>query len=451
MTGRSRRNIVLSPDDLQLVERDGDIPGLGTVLDTEALTKALHANLPDAGVRTVEANYAHYKPHTSCLVAGRLVTADTELPFYAKAYGADGPVKLEKTRRLRDFPSPVGPGTLILDEARIGLYFFPVDHRLKGIRRLAYPDTKRSLLRGLLGKSHEFSDATLRHLRYKPERRFVACLEMPDGPRSLLKFFTPERYMAAKSAAQAICSQGLPVMERTAYFSDRHNVIGFEWFAGCLLSQTILSPDIPEQDKASAVEQTGAALAELHSCVANTLTRQRRADEICRLDAQAVTIRHLCPVLGDQAEQLCRKIVSSLENIAEETTLLHGDFYDKQVLFTDDNPVILDLDEARLGHPAIDLGLFLAHLERHRLNHRLSSHEAGVLEDALVRGYQLVRPAPAQAAIRLYTAIGLLHLAAEPFRYRDSNWREKIRSQLSHVDAILERNSALRPLRRAIV
>jgi aminoglycoside phosphotransferase (APT) family kinase protein len=442
---------VLSPDDLQIVERDSYVPGLRLVLDTEALVNALHTSLPGAGIRMLEPSYVHYKPHTNCLVAGRLKTADGELPFYAKAYGADSPVKLEKTRALRDFPSSLGPGTLILEDAGIGIYFFPIDHQLKGLRRLGDPGTVHSLLRGLLGKSHDFSGATLRPLRYKPERRYVACLESPTGQKLLLKLFVPKRYQAAKRAAQAFGRQGPAGIGRTTYFFDRYCAMGLEWLPGHLLSDVLLAKDTSEQNRADAIEQTGAALAELHSCVTNTLTNQRRADEIRRLDAQAVTIRHLCPVLGRQAEQLCRRIVSSLEDVSEDTTLLHGDFYDKQVLLSDGNPVILDLDEARLGHPAIDLGLFLAHLERHRLNHRLPSNEAGVLEDALVRGYQLVRPAPAQAAIRLYTAIGLLHLAAEPFRYRDSNWREKIRSQLSHVDAILERNSALRPLRRATV
>jgi Ser/Thr protein kinase RdoA (MazF antagonist) len=442
---------VLSPDDLQLVGRDGDVPGLGTVLDTEALTKALHADLTDAGVSALELSYAHYKPHTSCLVAGRLVTADTELPFYAKAYGADGPVKLEKTRILQAFPSPVGPGTLILEEARIGFYFFPVDHRLKGLRRLAYPDTERSLLRGLLGKSHDFSGATLQYLRYKPERRYVASLESKQGTKFLLKFFEPARYQAAKRAAQALSAQGQTGIERATYFSDRHKVMGLEWLPGQLLSHVILAPDTGECDKAALVELTGAALAELHSHAPSGLTKQSRADEIRRLQAQAVTIRHLCPVLGKQAEELAGSVISSLDEVSAETTALHGDFYDKQVLFSDGNPVILDLDEAMLGHPAIDLGLFIAHLERHRLNHRLSSQEVDLLADALVRGYQLVRPAPAQGAIRLYTAIGLLHLAAEPFRYRDPNWREQMRSQLSHVDAILERNSAVRPLRHATV
>ncbi len=227
--------------------------------------------------------------------------------------------------------------------------------------------------------------------------------------------------------------------------------MGLEWLPGRLLSDVILAKDTSEQNRADAIEQTGTALAELHSLTPSILRKQRRADEIHRLNAQAATIGYLSPALANHAERLALKIISSLEEVSGETTALHGDFYDRQVLLSNGTPVILDLDEATLGHPAVDLGLFIAHLERHRLNHRLSSHEAGVLADALVRGYQLVRPAPAQAAICLYTAIGLMHLAAEPFRYRDPNWREQMQGQLSHIDAILEGNSTVNSLRRATV
>ena len=156
---------MLSRDDQQVVERDLDVPGLGTILDTDALLSALQAGLPNAGIQGLEPSYVHYKPYTSCLVAGLLRATDRELHFYAKAYGADAPVKLEKTLELQSVPSHLGPGTLILEDAAIGIYFFPVDHRLKGLRRLADPATEASLLKGLLGKSHDFRDATLRPLR----------------------------------------------------------------------------------------------------------------------------------------------------------------------------------------------------------------------------------------------------------------------------------------------
>ncbi len=430
---------MLSPDDLKLAQRDCGVPGLAVVLDTEAITNTIRAHLPDEDIRSVEPTYVHYKPHTNCLVAYQLRTSDGEFPIYAKAYGADAGVKLEKTLGLQGIPSSLGPGTLILEATNIGCYFFPVDHRLKGLRRLAYSSTRRNLLRGMLRDPSEISSATLRHLRYKPERRYVACLETESGPKSLLKIFTPARYQAARAAALAFRSQGPLQISRMAGFSDKHNVLAFEWLPGHLLRHTMLSPDVQKKDKTSAVELTGAALAELHSQTPTTLAHQSPAEEIFRLSAQATTIAHLSPAAGKHAEQVVRQIASGLKKIPTETTALHGDFYDHQVLYSDGAPVILDLDEAIFGHPARDLGLFIAHLERDRLHDRLSPDEVDLFADALVQGYQLTRPAPSSRAIRLYTAIGLLRLAAEPFRYREPNWPHQIEALLAHAETMLGR------------
>ena len=442
---------MLSPDDLQIVERDRDIPGLGTILDTDALLSALQASLPEAGIRGLEPSYVHYKPCTSCLIAGLLQTRDQEIPFYAKAYGEDGPVKLEKTEELREIPSRLGPGTLILEDAAIGIYFFPVDHRLKGLRRLADPVTVLSLLKGLLGKSHDFSDATLRPLRYKPERRYVARLESPAGPDMLLKFFEPSRYKAAKRAAQAISETATSATRRRNYFFDRHKAMGLEWLPGRLLSDVVLERDASEQHRAAAVEQTGSALAELHSFAPGALKKQLREEETQRLHAQAATIAHLNPAIGAQAERLALMAESLLLQVPAEMTALHGDFYDHQVLISDSAPVLIDLDEAKLGHPAIDLGLFIAHLERHRLYDRLTAEEVGAYTRALLRGYELVRPAPSEPVTRLYTGIGLLHLSAEPFRYRESEWRRRMAALLALVETTLDGSHEARASRRTAV
>ena len=442
---------MLSPDDRQVVDRDRDVPGLGTILDTDALLGALQASLPNAGIHGLELSYVHYKPYTNCRVAGLLRAKDRELSFYAKAYGADGPVKLEKTRELQSVPSHLGPGTLILEDAAIGVYFFPVDHRLKGLRRLADPDTEASLLKGLLGEAHEFSDAKLRPLRYKPERRYVARLESPSGSKLLLKFFEPARYQAAKRAAEAIGETATTATRRTNYFFDRHNAMGLEWLPGRLLSDALLERDTSHQNGVDLVEQTGAALAELHSCAPSALKKRLREDEIRRLHAQAATIAHLNPSLGEQAEKLAAKAESALEEVPVETTALHGDFYDHQVLISGGAPMLLDLDEAMLGHPAIDLGLFIAHLERHRLYDRLSAEEADAYSRALVRGYEQARSAPSESVIRLYAGIGLLHLSAEPFRYRESEWLKRMSDLLAHVEAILDGKPELQPSRRTAV
>jgi hypothetical protein len=51
----------------------------------------------------------------------------------------------------------------------------------------------------------------------------------------------------------------------------------------------------------------------------------------------------------------------------------------------------------------------------------------------------------------LYTGIGLLHLVAEPFRYREARWRQQMENLLTHVEAILGGISPARSSRRAAV
>ena len=267
----------------------------------------------------------------------------------------------------------------------------------------------------------------------------------------LLKFFEPSRYQAAKRAAQAISETTTAATRRMNYFFDRHNAMGLEWLPGRLLSDVLLERDTSHQDRVASVEKTGAALAELHSCAPGALKKQLREDEIRRLHAQAATIAHLNPSLGEQAERLAVMAESELEEVAVETTALHGDFYDHQVLMSEGAPMLLDLDEAMLGHPAIDLGLFIAHLERHRLYDRLSAEEVDAYSRALVRGYEQVRSAPSESVMRLYAGIGLLHLSAEPFRYRESEWRKRMSDLLAHVEAILDGNPELQPSRRTAV
>jgi hypothetical protein len=41
--------------------------------------------------------------------------------------------------------------------------------------------------------------------------------------------------------------------------------------------------------------------------------------------------------------------------------------------------------------------------------------------------------------MHLYTAIGLLYLAAEPFRYREADWPERMTALVQLADNILQR------------
>jgi hypothetical protein len=431
---------MLSPADADLARRDRTIPGLATVLDSDAFLAALRSHLPGLGLRGIHPTYVHYKPLTRCMVAYRITTADAELIAYADAYGPDAKVKLKKAYEIqRNTAGPHGPGALVMEDLATAVYFFPTDRRLNVLRHLASADKTRKLLRMLFPGQKALKEGTLHPLRYKPERRYVARLDTAQGPRAVVKFYTPAGYTAAKAGAQAFVSRGALRLARTAGYSDRHHILAFEWQPGRLLRDILVAGEVRQTDKAAAMQLTGAALAELHAHPAGGLGQRTHEAELRRLRAQAATLEQLCPKLSHAARRLVRRIVARLLETPAAALALHSDFYDQQVLITDDAAMILDLDQTEIGDPAADLGLFIAHLERAELQNRLSAETLEMLADTLVRSYRQARPGPpTPATIRLYTAIGLFYLAAEPFRHLEPDWPERIAALLSRADKVLD-------------
>ncbi len=428
---------MLSHADAKLVARENAIPGMATVLDTDAVADHLCRHLAGLDIGALRQSYVHYKPATNCLVTYRLTAGDTEYLLYAKAYGPDAQVKFEKTRRLSAIPSPLGPGTLVFDQIATAIYLFPVDHRLKALKKIADSGEQHNLIKHCYPNQPELHAGRLTPLTYKPERRFVARLDLADEPRAVLKFYTPAGYDAARAAARAFESRGALQLARLAACSDRYHALACDWLDGHLLRELLRQSDIAQEQKTAALQHTGAALADLQRQRPEGLAHRSLENERSRLAAQAETIRHLAPDLFTRAEQLAQRLADALGNIPPAVCALHGDFYDKQVLIRDGEAVILDLDNAALGDPAADPGLFIAHLERDVLRNELDADDRMQFAEAFLQGYRKVGQQPDEERIRLYTAIGLFYLAAEPFRYREPDWPARIEALLARIETII--------------
>ena len=116
---------------------------------------------------------------------------------------------------------------------------------------------------------------------------------------------------------------------------------------------------------------------------------------------------------------------------------IHGDFSADQVIISNGNVALVDLDQAVYSDPAADLGSFVARLEYDKLHRDLSPARVEVLASELFRGYRLQTQRDLPARVDLYVAAGLLRLAPHPFRYRESNWPEKTRAILRRAEAIM--------------
>jgi tRNA A-37 threonylcarbamoyl transferase component Bud32 len=410
---------------------------MATVLDTDALTECLRIRLPGLDFHAVRQCYVHYKPATSCLVAYSLVADGTEYLFYAKAYGPDAQVKFKKTRRLSGIATQLGPGTVIFDHIATAVYLFPVDHRLKALKRFADRDTQCNLVKQFYPDRPELHAGRLTTLTYKPERRYVARLDLAEKPQAVLKFYNPAGYDAARMAARNFESRGELQLPRLAACSDRYQALAFDWLEGCMLNELLRQPDVAQQQKISALQHTGAALADLQRQQPEGLAHRSPDSERSRLAAQAETIGHLSPHLSQRARQLAQQLADALGDRPPGVCALHGDFYHRQVLVRDDRAVILDLDNAVLGDPAADPGLFIAHLERDVLRNELDADDRECFAEAFLQGYRQAGQQPDGERTRPYTAIGLFYLAAEPFRYREPDWPARIEALLGRIEALI--------------
>jgi hypothetical protein len=421
---------VLSPADAALVRRDTGLPGLATLLDTEAFAEVLRARLPGSRIQDVRAVYIRYKPATNCLVSYRVETDRGPLQLHAKAHGGDAAVKLGKALARARSPD-VEARRWLVPEAGIVVSLFPHDSKLEVLERLADPDACRGMLSKVLSDRPDLWGGRIEPLRYKPERRFVARLVAEGSLGAALKFYTPDDFNAANKNSKRLHSrQRLWLADRIGAWKRKH-VMALEWIPGRPLQES-LAAATPGFEAFAVV---GAALAELHVQRDRKLRDRTLQGDVSGLRALACTVGFLYPALASRAEAVAEKVAGALADVDAEPCTIHGDFYDRQVLVADDRVVVLDLDRAMRGVALADLGLFVAHLERDSLLGRYDRGRVCGAGEALVEGYQRAASRPLPEGLGAYIALGLFQLATEPFRRHLPDWP-------AHTEALLERAEA---------
>ncbi len=424
---------MLATADADLVRRDPAIVGLATLLDPDRLLAALRRALPDADLQRVTSSYVRYKPGTSCLVGIRLEAACTVVDSYAIAYRAGARDKLSKARNAAITRGPLAAGRLVLDDGAIVVSIFPNDRQLKALAHLQNPESRGELLRKLLPERSDLWEGTLRGLRYKPDRRYVAQLLTADGAQAVLKFYSAKEYADANVGAEAFASRKWLRVARQLGRCDTQRLVAWEWLHGRSLDEALLS----STDNPQAGEIVGAALAELHSQNPAGLARLRRAAEISTLEEVARGLGFLAPRLSKLAHGLSRQLAIRLIEQPALSVPIHNDFYAAQVLWDGETVGILDLDQCARGDPARDLGNFVAHLECDVSRGALAPERTQAWHEALLEGYEQVSQRPARARTQFYAAAGLLQLAPHLFRDRIADWPQRTETLLERVQEML--------------
>jgi aminoglycoside phosphotransferase (APT) family kinase protein len=419
---------MLSIADADVVRRDTELPGLARLLDASAMHDLLRRKVPHAKLGRLEQTYLRYKPGTSCLAGYRLEVDTVWVDLYARLVRPGnqtiwGP-SAQKPMAFEEKSS----ASILINEPGLLVATMGYDRRLPQLARILDSENRYSLLQGMFTNLPSLWEGTIDTLRYKPERRYVAQLQIEGAPLAVLKFYAKDQITS--HAGRSLQASRLLPLPRKIGRSTRHRCVAFRWRTGQLLSELLgASPKALRM-----LTSMGIALAELHKQVGGGLRQVSRGEEAGRLRKLANDLAAIHPPLAGRARKLANLLASRLLAALPVYRPIHGDFHPDQILITNKGPSLLDLDEAVLANPARDLGNFLAWLWRDVLRGALNREELEQCEEQMLLGYREGAGRCDPTLLKLYTAVGLFQLAIQPFRQRDEMWPERMQALLSQAE-----------------
>lgn len=415
---------MLGRDDSALVERDRAIAGLALLLEPDRLLAALAGQGGlTGGVRGITTTYLRYKPGISLTAGLRLYTVDGPLFGYAVAYGEDSEAKLAKATCYRhelggaeaDLFGVLADCGVVVGSARL-------DRELPGVAHLT---------------AAAAASSELRPLRYKPARRWVASDGPADSPRSVLKVHRPGTVARLAGVQRALHVTGAPVGELLDV-DDRRGVVRTRWVTGQSLEAGLHGP--------GAAWSAGHSLARLHRTPARTLPGRgaeylgEAPDDLTGWLARAVNgIEAIAPDLSGRARDIAGRALAALP-ADRPTCVVHGDFSADQVIVRPEAAVIVDLDRARLGDPAVDIANYAA--AELGARSMADGHRRWTYPDVLaglLDGYRAGGGWPVAEALPAVTAAALLATATEPFRLGEPAWTRRMSALLDAAAHAVQR------------
>lgn len=419
---------MLNAEDKSLVDRDSGLTGLRFLLDAESLREMLADSIAPAALDGLSVGYLRYKPGVNCIA--RL---DLNSGFaYAKAFAEDAPVKLEKGRGQSTVDGPFGIGRSCFDEPGIIVNFFPNDGKLPAIAQFADPTARHDFLKRIFKADPAWSDAGYTALNYKPERRFVARLSRADGRAASIKFYSGKEFPSTRRSRKKFNVPSGLHLPQWIGGSKNHRVMAYSWLSGETL-QTRLESGYSEE-----CSLAGEAVAGLHLSTQPALGKRNTRNKVEILASLSAQLGHLLPELAGQAGEIAVRLTDWVQGRETLGRPIHGDFYDKQVIINQRAVGIIDNDRLQLGDPELDLGCFMAHLERRRIDDGLGAAQVESARQALLDGYRAAAPESLNPRdIDVYTAFNLFQLSHHPFRDRRVNWAEQTAELLGRCSQLL--------------
>jgi hypothetical protein len=312
-------------------------------------------------------------------------------------------------------------GALVLDGAagQVAAWRVRDDPSLPSLRLALRADAVAGLLADL---GLPADGLRLELLAYRPQKRAVVEVTTRTH-RLFLKCLLPSA-VAALHARHAAC--------RAAQVPVPHPA-GYDRALGLLVLTPLSGDPLPASllDAGRALPPPGEVVALLEKFAGVALDEPARSP-LAHVRGHGRLLRTVLLADRDRVEDLVGRIRAGGDG--EPTAVVHGDFYDAQVLVRDGRVAgVVDVDGVGRGCPADDAGNLLAHLLVLR---GLASPEAAV-HGWLARLTPELLDRHEPHELRRRTAAVLVGLATWPYTQHDHGWADRTRALLDLTDAVL--------------
>ena len=132
------------------------------------------------------------------------------------------------------------------------------------------------------------------------------------------------------------------------------------------------------------------------------------------------------PELAEQASELCDALCTQKKEWNEQSVCLHGDVHPKNGILLEKGVALIDLDQASVGLPAVDLGSLLAALRYERHIGKLTEADECSLANAFLTGYQQIGMLPEPESLTLAHGSGAVRRTRIPRRQPHSRTRTPV-------------------------
>ncbi|HET6977076.1 MAG TPA: heparinase II/III family protein [Pyrinomonadaceae bacterium] len=261
---------------------------------------------------------------------------------------------------------------------------FPAD---KKIRNLSLLENIPEELSNINGRRWTRS----RIVAHAPEKSVTAqCLAEDDAVLAYAKIYAGDEGETIFNIYNYLNQK-----PRALSYSIDHHLLLLEPVAGTPLNTVAVT------EREEAFRLLGIALKKLHRITPPDFLSRHRESTPESLLRTAETIGAARPDVSDRAQQLAEALIAAHQT-NNSKVLLHGDPHPKNVLLSGQQLSLLDLDQAALGSPMLDVASVIAGIQYDCCIGSISKNQLRTLTEAFLDGY-----GPVDDSLRWHVAAAL--------------------------------------------